>query len=84
MSLKLYTDKTEIFECNVELTGVPMSQSTIRAILELKDTKILVEGKITPDGAASINLPKLKNYAEEGEIGKMVLEVIADDAYLKR
>ena len=83
MSLKLYTDKTEIFECNVELTGVPMSQSTIRAILELKDTKILVEGKITPDGAASINLPKLKNYAEEGEIGKMVLEVIADDAYFK-
>ena len=83
MSLKLYTDKTEVFECNVELTGVPMSQSSIRAILELHDTKILVDGKITANGQASINLPKLKNYAQEGEVGKMILEVIADDAYFK-
>lgn len=83
MSLKLYTDKSEVFECNVELTGVAMNQSSIRAILEFKDTKLLVDGTITSSGEASIQLPKLKNIAEEGQLGKMVLEVIADDAYFQ-
>tara|TARA_A100001201_G_scaffold50708_1_gene50414 strand:+ start:398 stop:916 length:519 start_codon:yes stop_codon:yes gene_type:complete len=83
MSLKLYTDKTEVFECNVELTGVPMNQSSIRAILEFNDKKLLVDGNISSSGEASITLPKLKNLANEGQVGKMVLEVIADDAYFK-
>lgn len=83
MSLKLYTDKSEVFECNVELTGVAMNQSSIRAILEFNDTKLLVDGSINSSGEASIPLPKLKNIASEGEVGKMVLEVIADDAYFQ-
>ena len=83
MSLKLYTDKSEVFECNVELQGVSMEQSSIRAILEFSDKKIMVDGSIQAGGKAAIQFPKLKQFAKEGEAGKMVLEVIADDAYFQ-
>ena len=83
MSIKLYTDKSEIFECNVELQGVAMNESSIRGILEFSNKKILVDGIIGADGKASIQFPKLKQFAQEGEAGKMVLEVIADDAYFQ-
>jgi len=72
MSLKLYTDKQELFECNIELTGVSLTNSVIRAILEFNDKKILVDGKIKKTasatdgtiadiGQAVIAFPKLKN-----------------------
>ena len=94
MSLKLYTDKQELFECNIELTGVSLTNSVIRAILEFNDKKILVDGKIKKTasatdgtiadiGQAVIAFPKLKNIADAGDTGNMVLEIIADDAYFK-
>ena len=94
MSLKLYTDKTEKFECSIELEGVRLQDSSIRAILEFDNKKYLVDGTIgttgvavdgttRSNGKAVIQFPKLKNIAESGEKGKMVLEIIADDAYFQ-
>ena len=37
MSLKLYTDKSEVFECNVSLQGASIKESKLRAI-EQKET----------------------------------------------
>ena len=83
MSLKLYTDKTEIFECNVALEGAAISDSKLRAILKFDDKNLMVEGKIDSNGKGNILLPKLKNISKDGEAGIMELEVIADDAYFQ-
>ena len=83
MSLKLYTDKSEIFECNVSLEGASIKNSKLRAILKFDDKNLMVEGKINSNGKGKIVFPKLKNVSEEGEVGKMELEVIAEDAYFQ-
>ena len=83
MSLKLYTDKSEIFECNVTLEGASIKNSKLRAILKFDDKNLMVEGKINSNGKGKIVFPKLKNISEDGEVGKMELEVIAEDAYFQ-
>tara|TARA_R110002167_G_scaffold43368_1_gene131085 strand:- start:751 stop:1269 length:519 start_codon:yes stop_codon:yes gene_type:complete len=83
MSIKLYTDKTEVFECNVALEGVSIKESKLRAILKFDDKNLMVEGKIKSNGKGEIIFPKLKNISEDGQVGKMQLEVIAEDAYFQ-
>jgi hypothetical protein len=83
MSIKLYTDKSELFECNVSLEGASIKDSKLRAILKFDDKNLMVEGKIKSNGKGEIVLPKLKNISQDGEIGKMELEVIAEDAYFQ-
>ena len=81
--LKLYTDKKELFECNVALEGVDIKDSKIRAILKFDDKNLMIEGKIKSGGKGEIIFPKLKGLTEEGQKGKMELEVIAEDAYFQ-
>ena len=50
MSIKLYTDKTELFECNVALEGASIKDSKLRAILKFDDKNLMVEGKIKSNG----------------------------------
>ena len=83
MSIKLYTDKTELFECNVSLDGASIKDSKLRAILKFDDKNLMVEGKINSNGKGQIILPKLKNISQDGEVGQMQLEVIAEDAYFQ-
>ena len=83
MSIKLYTDKTELFESNVALEGASIKESKLIAILNFDDKNLMVEGKIKSNGKGQILLPKLKNISEDGEVGKMELEVIAEDAYFQ-
>ena len=83
MSLKLYTDKSEVFECNVSLEGASIKNSKLRAILKFNDKNLMVEGKINSNGKGKIVFPKLNNISEDGEVGKMELEVIAEDAYFQ-
>ena len=45
MSLKLYTDKSEVFECNVSLQGASIKESKLRAILKYDDKNLMVEDK---------------------------------------
>jgi len=83
VSLKLYTDKTELFECNVALEGAAISDSKLRAVLKFDDKNLMVEGTIDSNGKGNILLPKLKNISKDGEAGLMQLEVIAEDAYFQ-
>ena len=83
MSLKLYTDKSEVFECNVSLQGASIKESKLRAILKIDDKNLMVEGKINSNGKGEILFPKLKNISEDGDVGTMELEVIAEDAYFQ-
>ena len=83
MSIKLYTDKSELFECNVSLEGASIKDSKLRAILKFDDKNLMVEGKINSNGKGEILFPKLKNISEDGDVGTMELEVIAEDAYFQ-
>ena len=74
----LYSDKQNIFECDIQLEGASLSQAFARVILEGNDLNLVFNGEITSDGNCRINLPKLSMLKEGGE---MKLEVIADDMY---
>jgi hypothetical protein len=49
----------------------------------IKSTGTASDGTTRSTGQAVIQFPKLKNIADAGETGNMVLEIIADDAYFQ-
>ena len=81
MSYKLYTDKQEIFECNIYLEGASLTQATSRIIVETQDLKLLFEGTIDKDGNCKVPIKKLRGLLGEDSKGIMKLEVIAEDTY---
>ena len=81
MSYKLYTDKQEIFECNIYLEGASLTQATSRIIVETQDLKLLFEGTIDKDGNCKVPIKKLRGLVSEDTKGIMKLEVIAEDTY---
>jgi hypothetical protein len=74
----LYSDKKNIFECDIQLEGASLSQAFARVIIEGDDLNLVFNGTITKEGNCKIEMPKLKIL--EGS-GNMKLEVIADDMY---
>lgn len=78
-----YTDKTEIFECNISLQGAKLTDSKARLILESDDYNLVFYGQITKDGKCTIPVKKLKSVLSENTKGKVKLEVIAEDTYFE-
>jgi hypothetical protein len=78
---KLYTDKTEIFECKVKIDGASLSNSKARLIIESEDLNLLFNGKIDEHGNCKIPIKRLKGILPESMKGEIKLEVIADDTY---
>ena len=74
----LYSDKKNIFECDIQLEGASLSQAFARVIVEGGGLNLVFNGHITKDGNCRIEMPKL-NMVNEG--GEMKLEVIAEDMY---
>ena len=74
----LYSDKKNIFECDIQLEGASLSQAFARVIVEGNDLNLVFNGHITKEGNCRIEMPKL-NMVNEG--GEMKLEVIAEDMY---
>lgn len=83
MSYKLYTDKNNKFQCSIQVEGTSLVNSKARIILEGNDVTYLFKGKIFENGVCDFDLPRLKNMFNEGSIGKLTLEVIADDVYFE-
>ena len=81
MSYKLYTDKQEIFECNIYLEGASLTKATSRIIVETQDVKLMFEGTIDKDGNCKVPIKKLRGLVSEDTKGTMKLEVIAEDTY---
>jgi len=77
----LYTDKPELFKCNIDLEGASISDTKARLVIESKDISLLFEGEISSDGSCAIKIPKLKDYLKENKDGIMKLEVIAEDTF---
>jgi hypothetical protein len=80
---KLYTDKNEIFECNVNLEGADLLKSKARLVLESNNYNLLFYGDIDVNGKCVINVPKLKSLLNENDKGTVKLEIIAEDTFFE-
>lgn len=78
---KIYTDKTETFEANIELTGADVNNSFARLVLESDKWNLTFKGTIDNRGKVNIPIKKLKGVLNEGDQGKLKLEIVADDTY---
>ena len=80
---KLFTDKSEIFECDISLEGASLSKSFARLVLETKDLNLMFKGKISSDGKCVVPIKKLRGLLDENDNGNIKLEVIAEDTYFQ-
>ena len=78
---KLFTDKAELFECDIKIEGTSLSKSTARIVVETSDYSLMFNGKISSEGKCEIPIKKLKGLIDESTKGNMRLEVIAEDTY---
>ena len=78
---KLFTDKTEVFECDIKLSGASLSNSNVRLVVESADVNLLFKGKIDSTGKCSVPVKRLSGLLGETTTGTLRLEVIADDTF---
>jgi hypothetical protein len=77
----LFTDKTEVFECDLQLEGASLEKSFARLLIESPDLNLIFNGEISSSGKCKIPVKKLKGLLDENVKGKMKLEVVAEDTY---
>ena len=78
---KLFTDKSELFECDIKIEGSSLSKSTARLVVETNDYSLMFNGKISSGGKCKIPIRKLKGLIDENSKGNIRLEVIAEDTF---
>ena len=78
---KLFTDKTELFECSISLQGASLKKSKARLVVETQDYSLLFNGNISKGGKCEIPIRKLKGLIDEDTSGNIRLEVIAEDTF---
>ena len=78
---KLFTDKSELFECDIKIEGASLSNSTARLVVETSEYSLMFNGKINSSGKCEIPIRKLKGLIDESTTGNIRLEVIAEDTY---
>ena len=78
---KLFTDKSELFECDIKLEGASLSKSYARLVVETSDYSLLIKGEINSSGKCEIPIRKLKGLIDENTTGNIRLEVIAEDTF---
>lgn len=72
----LYSDKSEVFSCDIMVEGADVDETLVRLIIETDDWTLMFPGQIE-SGKVNIPIRKLSIF-KEGEIGKIKLEVIAE------
>lgn len=83
MGYKLYTDKANKFNCDIEIEGTSLAKSKVRLVVETNDISYMFNGSIENNGTCEVVIPKTKHFLPEGVKGVMRLEVIADDVYFE-
>lgn len=78
---KLFTDKSELFECSINLEGASLNKSVARILIESEDYNLVFNGTINSNGTCKIPIKKLKGLIQENSKGNIKLEVIAEDTY---
>ena len=51
---KLYTDKKEMFECDISLSGASLKDATARLIIETDTVNLLYKGTIGSNGNCKV------------------------------
>jgi hypothetical protein len=72
----LYKDKSENFSCDIYVEGAKTDETITRLIVETNEWTLMFPGEIN-SGKVNIPIRKL-NIFEEGQIGTIRLEVIAE------
>jgi hypothetical protein len=83
MAYKLYTDKSNKFNCNIQVEGTSLAKSQVRLVIESDEMTYMFKGSIQSNGECEVTIPKTKSFLSEGTNGNMRLEVIADDVYFE-
>jgi hypothetical protein len=78
---KLFTDKAELFECDINLTGASYTKTKARLVVETPDFSLMFDGSVGSSGECKVPIKKLKGLIDESISGKIRLEVIAEDTY---
>ena len=78
---KLFTDKSELFECDIKLQGASLKKSKARLVVETSDYSLLFNGSISSKGKCEIPIKKLKGLIDEDTTDNIRLEVIAEDTF---
>ena len=78
---KLFTDKSELFECDIKLQGASLKKSKARLVVETSDYSLMFNGSISTSGKCEIPIRKLKGLIDEDTTGNIRLEVIAEDTF---
>ena len=76
---KLFTDKTNLFECSISLQGASLKKSKARLVVETTDYSLMFNGSISSGGKCEIPIRKLKGLIDENTLGNIRLEVVAED-----
>lgn len=77
----LYTDKPELFEATISVSGASLSDTKCRLMIESADISLVFSGDIDTDGKVEIPIRSLAKFFPEGVSGNMKLEVIAENTY---
>lgn len=81
MAYKLYTDKGEIFECEVSVKNASLKGSIARLVIESAEgVNLVFNGKIE-NGKCKVPIRRLKGLLDESSKGNMFLEIIVEDTY---
>jgi len=78
---KLFTDKTELFECDINLSGASLSKTQARLVIETPELSLLFKGKVDSKGKCVVPIKKLRGLIDESSQGNIKLEIIAEDTY---
>ena len=76
---KLFTEKTNLFECSISLQGASLKKSKARLVVETTDYSLMFNGSISSGGKCEIPIRKLKGLIDENTLGNIRLEVVAED-----
>ena len=63
---KLFTDKSELFECDIKLEGASLSKSKARLVVETQDYSLLFQGSIITAATTGDSTASIQNHNETG------------------
>ena len=71
---KLFTDKTELFECDINISGASLSNTQARLVIETPELTLLFKGEVDSKGKCVVPIkksPKNKIQESSGPIVKV-------------
>ena len=80
---KLFTDKTEIFECNVQIEGASLDKSIARIVVDSEELNLMFNGTIDKDGKFVISHEFANDLTTEGE-EKFEIKVFKDKEFTEQ